>query len=388
MLNKFDYIDIIKRSYYHAKDLEYKSFDVSDHSKTPLDKLSRLLPYEIMKYIPKVYKKFSNKYPHISRKLNKISPQKYPQAQAMLVRGLIRLANKGNNFFEESEIYNEVDWILQNKSNHSNGYLWGQPYDWYSSHCVFPSCIPRTTVTSQVGLCLIELFEWSQNEYYLDIAKNICFTIIKDFNFFYDEDDFICISYTTLDNYLIHNASMLAASLFIKVYQYSFIEEFYNVSFNCGKFTKKHQGSDGSFEYKVSKNRKSKIDNYHTGFVLESFYYLNTVLNDSSFNYTFKKGLNYYVENLFEGPIPKMTNNAKYPIDIQSCAQSIITLSLDINLKSNINLAHRIAKYTIKNLFLNDSNHFAYQLNKNKIDKSFYFRWSDSWMIRALAYLV
>jgi len=73
-------------------------------------------------------------------------------------------------------------------------------------------------------------------------------------------------------------------------------------------FTVSHQNSDGSFYYWAPPDKINfMIDNYHTGFVLESFKTICEDCGDERYDSAFKKGMEYYYNNLFDGPIPNIS---------------------------------------------------------------------------------
>jgi hypothetical protein len=148
------------------------------------------------------------------------------------------------------------------------------------------------------------------------------------------------------------------------------------------------QNPDGSwYYYELAGGKASKIDNYHTGYVLESLSVIRHI-QGSDFNYEeeFMKGSEYFLKNFFEnGHIPKMTPSSVYPIDIQSCAQSIITLiELAGDKPEYREKAEAVLNYTI-NHFYSKKGWFYYRIGKRgRIHKTSYIRWGDAWMYLAI----
>ncbi len=148
------------------------------------------------------------------------------------------------------------------------------------------------------------------------------------------------------------------------------------------------QNEDGSWYYFLfDDKRPSKIDNYHTGYILESLALQKKYLGQSfKYDKEFKMGIKYYTEYLFEDlEIPKLTAEKKFPIDIQSCAQSIITFAnLGLVFGEYNRIAKNILVYTLSH-FYDKNGFFYYRIYKNgRIDKTPYIRWGDSWMFLAL----
>lgn len=382
------YRETIASSLEYAKKNNYQSLDLSDLKKTRLyrhiqnnkSKLVRYaasIPYELLiKYRPNWLRLFIREKGYV-----------YPQAQAMIVRALIQLAIKGDTLGDLSEVQQELQWLKKARNTSFPYAGWGQPFLWYSEK-PFPENIPRATVSSQVAWAFLDMFEITEDEEYLAVAEEVCKLFIHYFSHEPDSKGNICFSYTTEDDYRIHNASMLAASVLARVYKYKGISEYADYAIKATDFTVHHQNRNGSFGYAAPPAQSAnRYDNYHTGFVLESLYTIKQDLPESRFNRAYECGMDFYQRSLFDDDRPKYTDQLIYPIDIQSCAQAIITFGIS-NEPEHKAFAKQVAEYSIKNFFLPEKNHFAYRIYKNGFkDESYYFRWGDAWMIRALSYL-
>lgn len=324
------------------------------------------------------------------RKIFNVKKQEFAQSQTLIARAFFaQYKNTGSQEYLKKGI-EKLDWLIKNRSPKSDHYGWGQPYDWYS-RMLIPAHTPRATVSTQVANTFLDAFEITNEQKYLDIAIDICHLFINDFNWDEDEDGHICFSYTTCDHYHIHNANMLVSSVLIRTWEHSKNEKFKDFGLRSMNFTIKYQNEDGSWFYWAPPDKVvGKIDNYHTGFVLESLEINRRVLGiEFLFIAQMQLGLKYYIENLFDGPIPKLTNKSKFPIDIQSSAQAIITFAELKDLDSDLERrAKEIADWTIANMY-DQKGFFYYRIFKNgKIDKTPYIRWSESWMLRALTFLI
>ena len=90
--------------------------------------------------------------------------------------------------------------------------------------------------------------------------------------------------------------------------------------------------------------------------------------------------------NLFTASgVPKYYHNQKYPIDIHSIAQSIITLLefKDFDSKA-MDLAVDIFKWGVENM-QSRKGYFFYQQKRFYKNKISYMRWSQAWMLYALS---
>lgn len=387
-MNKFK--SILLKSLHKAKEDDYESYDISNLMQTKYYALTSKLSHGLMKKaLQKPYKILMKKSPSLIRKVAAFEKHKYPQAFAMLIRANVQLLSSSNLIEDLDEVKKMAQWLLKNRSPYSEHYGWGQPFLWYSQK-PFPANTPRATVSSQVAWAFLDLFEYTKNEDYLNVAEDVCRLFVNDFNYRTNENGHFCLSYTIIDNYHIHNANMLAASVIFRVANLTNSDELLSFGKKLVDFTLSYQNEDGSFYYWAPPNKLNyMIDNYHTGFVLESLFTICEDYDSDRYQKAYELGMDFYYRELFDGPVPKLSTKNKYPIDIQSCAQSIITFSQNDTEERFGRKAKEIADYTANKLFLNDKNHFAYRLYKNgKIDKSYYFRWGDAWMIRALSNII
>ena len=390
MESNLGYASILDTIMDHAQSNNYESYDVSDLMKNNYYLYAKNLPAGILrKAMFGSYIRLIQYKPEWVRPFVKEKGYVYPQGQSIVIRSLVELAKKKHPIGDLEEAKKIANWLIENRSPHSKHYGWGQPFLWHSRK-PFPINIPRATVSSQVAWAFLDLFEITGDEQYLDIAKDVCYLFMEEFNYTPDNNGNFCISYTTIDNYHVHNASILAASVMMRVFKILEIEEIGAFGKKAIDFTTSHQNEDGSFYYWAPPDKLNyTIDNYHTGFVLESLRTIKDDWGDNSYDMVYKKGIEYYFDNLFDGATPKLTNKKKYPIDIQGCAQSIITFCMDGGDPRYMRKAKEIADYSIGSFFLKNQKHFAYRIYKNgHKDKSYYFRWGDAWMMRALAYLV
>ncbi len=387
------YFDIYKKLDNWIIHNDYKSYDLCDVKSTNIFLKASALhnsKYKFGKYVAFPFNYLINNHGHLLRKILKVEKNIFPQAQAWIANSYINIykKNKDENYLKKAEVI--MNWLLANRSKSFDNYCWGQPYDWYSRK-IIKKFTPRATVSSQVAEVFLDMYEVTNDEKYLDIAKSVCEFYINNLNWNEDKDGDICFSYTTADNYHIHNASMLATSVLFRTWKHTQITKFKEFGSKALNFTIKYQNKDGSWFYWAPPDKIiGKIDHYHTGFVLESLFTILNIIDDSRINDSFLKGLEYYNKNLFtKNNLPKYSNKSLYPIDIQSLAQAIITNS--IISKDNIQYSKKaktILEWTLENMYAPEG-YFYYRIYKNgKLDKIPYIRWAESWMLRAISLFI
>jgi hypothetical protein len=153
------------------------------------------------------------------------------------------------------------------------------------------------------------------------------------------------------------------------------------------KFVIDQQNPDGSWYYGTKPHHRW-IDNFHTGFVLESLFDYINFTSGFELKPNLERGLKFYQDNFFLADgTPKYYHDRIYPIDIHSCAQSIITLVKLGSVKELIQeLAEKVAMWTLANI-QDLQGYFYFQKKRFFTNKIAYMRWSQAWMLKALVIL-
>jgi hypothetical protein len=100
----------------------------------------------------------------------------------------------------------------------------------------------------------------------------------------------------------------------------------------------------------------------------------------------------HYTGHFFEKQkIPKLLPDRLYRIDIHSCAEAILCISvLSETYPQHISLAGNVLKWTLENM-QDAAGYFYYGILKNRItgrpyvSKIPYIRWGQAWMLKSLA---
>jgi len=130
------------------------------------------------------------------------------------------------------------------------------------------------------------------------------------------------------------------------------------------------------------------IDNFHTGYNLDSLRRYVDSTADREFDTNLKLGLRYFVDNFFEEDgRPKYFHNDPGATDIQCASQSIDTLAYFSDIvPSTLPLALKVANFTIDNMQGTDG-HFYYRDLRWKKIKIPMFHWGQGTTFKALAHL-
>jgi len=258
---------------------------------------------------------------------------------------------------------------------------------------LFPKGTPCGVVSSVAGHAFLDAYDQLKNRRYLEVAEEVCHFILNDLNK-KEYGNELCFSYTPLDDFEVHNANLWCASLLARTASYTNNNLFKTTVVRAVNFALSDQKDNGSWRYWSTRYsrwkgiRNNAIDNFHTGFMIECLNECNTHVSSINAQANIQRGLEFYVKNLFlEESIPKMTPSSVYPIDIHSCAQAIITLTmLSEKNKRYLNIAKKVAYWTIRSMQSKEG-FFGYRIYRLGTDKMPYIRWGQAWMLLALARL-
>ncbi len=265
---------------------------------------------------------------------------------------------------------------------------WGYNFDWESRAFFQKKFTPTIVATTYVANALLDAYEVTKNETFLQLAISSKDFIINDLKRTYNDKGNFAFSYSPFDTTSVFNASLLGARLLSRIYSYTKEEELISLAKKSVAYCCDYQNIDGSWFYSPLPFHQW-IDNFHTGFNLECIYEYGLFSKDDSFDKHFNIGLEYYLTSFFDDKgKSKYYNNSLYPIDIHAPSQLIITLSKSHRFKENKKMIEQVINWTIENM-QSPKGYFYFQRKKYYTNKIPYMRWSQGWIFYGLShYLV
>jgi hypothetical protein len=280
-----------------------------------------------------------------------------------------------------------LNWLRSNASPGYSGLCWGNHFDYQTRTYYLPAGQPTVVWSALIGHAFIDSFELSGNPSDLDDAFRICEFILRDLPRFSDEKG-TCIGYVAHADVRVHNANALAAGMLARVYGHRREKELYDLAASAMSYTTGHQNEDGSWFYGEQPNLHW-IDNWHTGYVLDSLLDYQSGTGDDRFQSACERGWRFYFGHFFlPDGCPKCYSDATYPIDIQCAAQSIETLCRFIDQDGQaLPAAVRVALWTIDNM-QDPTGYFYFQRSRRYVNRTPCFHWGQATMVSALASLL
>lgn len=300
------------------------------------------------------------------------------------------------------------NWLVDYASPGYAGPCWGYNFDWPNRAFLAPAGTPTVVNSAFIGLAFLcsdsifstrpaksDLFPaeklrtaqeaecWAANSG-LEVARGTCEFILHNLHILRPNETEICFSYTPLDRRYVHNSNLLGAWLLAAVYARTKEQHLAEAALSAARFTARRQRSDGSWTYGIA-GRDGWVDNFHTGYVLVALNRIAAYLNVREFDSVLQAGYEFWKARMFDfGVIPKYYSDRKYPVDIHSVSQAILTFVefSDVDPEA-CDCAERVAMWAIHNM-QDSKGFFYYQVRRFFRIQIPYMRWSQAWMQQAL----
>ena len=281
--------------------------------------------------------------------------------------------------------------LLAMKLEGYSGAAWGYNFDWQSRNFFAPRNSATIVPTAFAARALIEAGQDLQDlqAECVSTARSVCEFILKDLPRTVDNDREVCFSYAPKTNTQIFNASLLAAEVLANVGKLTGESELIKTAERAARYVINNQRSDGSWFYGTDP-KQAWIDNFHTAYVLFSLKRIIDVAPaNAEFQAALERGYQYWKNNFFlaEG-WPKYYDHDPYPVDTHAAASAIVTFLELRELDDDASrMAQEVAVWTIRNL-RDDRGFFYYQRRRFYTVRKPYMRWTQAWMLYALARLL
>jgi hypothetical protein len=315
-----------------------------------------------------------------------VKPLHSTKGMGFFAKGYLRLWRAVNDDIYREKAINCLDWLIKNHSTGYSGYCWGNSTDHASGGFQLPKDTPTVVWSGLIGHAFLDAYEILKDDKYLEIAKSICDFITKDLQRT-EFDDSFCFSYVPFKKALCHNANMIGASLLARTYSFTDEDALLALSRRAMKFTCDCQLENGAWYYAQTDHQRW-IDNWHTGYNLDSLKYYNECSGDDSFTENLSKGYAFFKEHFFcDTGKPKYYHDRLRWADIQSAAQAIDTFCFFSRYDHEaLDMAQKVAKWTIANM-QDKTGYFYYRDIGWKNVKIPMIHWGQATMLSALGHL-
>jgi hypothetical protein len=302
------------------------------------------------------------------------------------------------NEIEARELLDDLIWM---NLKGFKGACWGYNFAWQSRSFFLPRGTPTIVPTALAARALCEAAEVISRDEYLPFARTICDFILNDLNRSEETNDEVCFSYSPLDQTRVFNASLLAGEVLATVGGHLGEPSLIDWAMKAALYVVRRQRADGSWAYGAD-SHQGWADNFHTAYILTS---LSRIVESSQvgnggsppqlrddsppdFQSALLRGYDFWTERFFlANGWPKYFADHLYPADVHSAASAIVSLiGLRGRIPNTMLLAEKIASWALENL-RNPGGYFHHQSRRFYKVRIPYMRWSEAWMMYALARL-
>jgi rhamnogalacturonyl hydrolase YesR len=354
----------------------------------PFDGLSSILrPLTLNNlFLERLLQQFVRQSPVNLRPMLGIKPQESTKGRGYMAWGYLDMFKcTGDSAYRDKAI-DCLDWLDKNKAPSYSGHGWGNHFDFSSRGGRLPKHEPIIVWTSLIGQAYLDAYELLGERRYLEIATSICGWIMNVPR--EKTGSGTCLSYVAFEQGSIHNSNMLGAAMLARTGRLLSNGEFIAVAREAMEYSCSRQLPDGAWFYGESADRHW-IDNFHTGYNLDSLKSYIESTGDAAFENHLKRGFEFYVGHFFKDDgTPKYYHARTYPIDSQCAAQAIETLAhFSDRDERALPLALKVANWTIDHM-QDPSGYFYYRqypFIKSKIPM---LHWAQATTYRALALLL
>jgi hypothetical protein len=289
----------------------------------------------------------------------------------------------------EREARELLDALLAARLAGASGAAWGYNFDWQGRAFFAPRGTPTIVATAFAARALVEARRAFGDEAYLDAARGACAFILNDLNRSAEGADEVCFSYTPLDRTRVFNASLLAGEVLASVGAETGEEELSSAAMRAARYVVRRQRADGSWAYGAAEFQ-GWADNFHTAFILTSLARISEASGGAAgaeFAEPLRRGYEFWRENFFLADgWPKYYHDNPYPADAHASGAAVVALvELKDSMPDALALADRIIGWTLGNLRDSRRGFFYYQRRRFYTIRTPYMRWTQAWMMYALA---
>lgn len=321
------------------------------------------------------------------RPLLLVSREQNPKALALFLMTFVKLSKLGL-LSQKHLIEFMVERLVAWRSPNTSYWCWGYSFPWQTRTQMVPRWSPNLVCTSFVANALLDAYEVNQEVRCLSMAKSAGEYMLNDL-YWTENNNTAGFSYPFPGvRARVHNANFLGSALLCRLYKYSGEKSFLEPALKVARYSSSKQHADGSWDYGELPTQRW-IDNFHTGYNLCALKSICQYSGTSEFEDHVRRGFQFYCRSFFtKDNAPRYFHNDTYPIDIHSVAQAIITLlTLSKYENGSTRLAISVFEWARAHMWDRDG-HFYYQVLPFWTNKISYMRWSQAWMLVALATLL
>ena len=364
-----------------VEDHNYEAYEPFDCLSSPLGSLTRVSPLA-----DRLLQQVGRQSPINFRPLLGVKPLPSTKGRGYMVAGYLGMYQLTGADEYLRKAVASLDWLIANKSPKFQEFSWANHFDYASRGGRYGKHESIIVWSALIGQAFLDAYELLGDSRYLDVAESVCRWILalpKE-----RTRTGICISYHMLEQNSVHNASMLGAALLARTWHFTKKAEYRELASAAMEYSCTRMLPDGAWWYGEAE-KYHWIDNFHTGYNLDSLQCYIESTGDLTFKPQLDRGFAYFHANFFEPTgRPKYYHNRAYPIDIQCNSQAIETLTkFSTAVPEALTTAVSVARWTIDHM-QDSSGYFYYRRYPLMAARIPMLHWGQATMYQALVLLL
>lgn len=263
---------------------------------------------------------------------------------------------------------------------------WGYHFDVQTRVFFYPRGSPNTIATAFAGMSLLDAYNDTGDEGLLRSAESAGEFFLRHVPQTEGEGGAF-FGYLVGDRTPIHNASMLVCALLARLAAKLDRDDMRRSAAAGVSYTLAHQRPDGSWPY-GEESHLGWVDNFHTGYVLESLMTCADAGVDLDGGAALRRGLNFWRDEMFDPDgAPRYYPASRNPVDSQCVAQAIQAAGLaERHVAGSAHLAWRALAFALREMRRADGA-FRFQIERHWRTPTPHIRWTQAPMLLALTHL-
>jgi hypothetical protein len=364
-----------------VEDHHYEAYEPFDGLSSPIGRLTRSSPL-----MDRLLQQVGRQSPVNVRPLIGVKPLPSTKGRGYMAAGYLTLFRLTGEPEYRRKAVGCLEWLMEHKSPKFEEYSWANHFDYASRGGRYSKHESIIVWSALIGQAFVDAFEILGDDRFLDVAVSVCRWILalpRE-----RTHSGTCLSYHMLEQNSVHNANMLGAAMLARVWRHSGQPECLDMAAAAMQYSCSRQRPDGSWWYGED-TKYHWIDNFHTGYNLDSLQCYIESTGDLTFQPQLDLGFRYFKDNFFEASgRPKYYHNRAYPIDIQCASQAIETLSkFSDGCPDSLCTAIRVARWTTEHM-QDSTGYFYYRRYPLLVARIPMLHWGQATMFHALALLL
>jgi hypothetical protein len=317
------------------------------------------------------------------RPLFRIAPTRDPKATALFLMSYAKRAGQGDDA-SRTLTRRLATRLMELRSPGTSYSCWGYSFPWQGRRQLVPRFSPNLVATVFAANALLDAHALGLGDEYFEAALSAGSYLASEL--YWSDGPRAAFAYPVPEVRVpVHNASLLGAALLCRLARVAGTSSGVEKALSVARYSAASQRPDGSWPYGLAPHQQW-VDNFHTGYNLCALHSIGAELNIHEFDPIVARGFDYYRATFFTTTgVAKYFHDRTYPIDIHSVAQSIITLADLSSLSTHsLDVARDVLSWALEHMW-DERGFFYYRVLRGVTIRTSYMRWSQAWMLLALA---